>query len=133
MLTNTSFLERVRDIFDMFDSEMDGVIDVQDFWEMCVSIGREITRDQAKEALSKLDLNGDGVVDFDEFFAWWVPFEQRMQEKIRQAEEERRREYERKRAEDEAEREEEAKREKEEAQVWMHHQNSCFAVILYAC
>lgn len=70
----------------MFDSEGDGVIDANEFWEMCCSIGREITLDQAKEALTKLDLNNDGVVDFDEFFTWWVPFEQRMQEKIRQQE-----------------------------------------------
>lgn len=75
--------ERVQEIFDAFDTMNDGVIDVQEFWELCVGIGREITRDQAKEALSKLDLNGDGVVDFDEFFTWWVPFEQRMQEKIK--------------------------------------------------
>lgn len=73
----------MREIFDAFDTANDGVIDVQEFWELCVGIGREITRDQAKEALSKLDLNGDGVVDFDEFFTWWVPFEQRMQEKIK--------------------------------------------------
>lgn len=56
---------------------------MQEFWELCVGIGREITRDQAKEALAKLDLNHDEVVDFDEFFTWWVPFEQRMQEKIK--------------------------------------------------
>lgn len=73
----------MREIFDAFDTMNDGVIDVQEFWELCVGIGREITRDQAKEALSKLDLNSDGVVDFDEFFTWWVPFEQRMQEKIK--------------------------------------------------
>jgi len=59
---------RCKEVFDCFDADSNGNIDHKEFYEMCISLGREITIDQAKEALSKLDLNNDGVIDFEEFF-----------------------------------------------------------------
>lgn len=89
-------------MFDLFDAEkvhkcislsrspdalQDGVIDVLEFWEMCVGLGKPIEIDMAAEALRKLDVNCDGVVDLQEFTTWWVPFEARMIERMRQEEE----------------------------------------------
>ena len=50
----------------------DGIIDVLEFWEMCIALGKEIEVEAAAEALKKLDLNGDGVVDFEEFVVWYA-------------------------------------------------------------
>ena len=63
------------------------MIDVLEFWEMCVGLGKPIEIDMAAEALRKLDVNCDGVVDLQEFTTWWVPFEARMIERMRQEEE----------------------------------------------
>lgn len=69
--------------------------------QLCCSLGREVTLEQAAQGLKNLDANGDGVVDFEDFCKWWVPFEQRQKERQRQMEEERRKAYEAKRAEEE--------------------------------
>jgi Ca2+-binding EF-hand superfamily protein len=61
---------RIREIFNTFDSKGDGVIDDTEFWELCCSLGREITLEQASAGLKTLDLNKDGKVDFEDFHAW---------------------------------------------------------------
>lgn len=58
-----------------------------EFWEMCVGLGKPIEIDMAAEALRKLDVNCDGVVDIDEFSTWWIPFEARLLERMRQQQE----------------------------------------------
>lgn len=36
--------------------------------EIMLELGQQVTRDQVKELLFKLDSNGDGTIDFDEFY-----------------------------------------------------------------
>lgn len=59
-----------------------------EFWEMCVGLGKPIEIDMAADALRKLDVNCDGVVDINEFKTWWVPFEARMMERLQQQQQE---------------------------------------------
>jgi hypothetical protein len=55
----------------MYDEDDSGAIDAKELQKLCKDLGVEVSDDQLEEALRDLDMNGDGVVDFDEFKRWW--------------------------------------------------------------
>ena len=58
-------------IFDHFDADHTGKINVIELQEMCESMGKEMDINAAWEALKALDKAGDGMISFDEFLEWW--------------------------------------------------------------
>eukprot|EP00007_Cunea_sp_BSH-02190019_P008298 CAMPEP_0174238172 /NCGR_PEP_ID=MMETSP0417-20130205/10387_1 /TAXON_ID=242541 /ORGANISM="Mayorella sp, Strain BSH-02190019" /LENGTH=742 /DNA_ID=CAMNT_0015316989 /DNA_START=1 /DNA_END=2229 /DNA_ORIENTATION=- len=67
---------RVRKIFDMFDTDRNETLDIQEFQELAFAVGETLTNEQTKEVVNKLDENGDGVISFDEFYHWWTNAEE---------------------------------------------------------
>lgn len=64
-------IDEIRKEFDFFDSDHNGQIDQGEFWELLKILSPNAKESQAAEGFSLIDENSDGVIDFDEFLAWW--------------------------------------------------------------
>lgn len=61
----------VKKTFSKYDTDGSGSIDKDELAVLCKELGCELDEDQLEEALIDLDLNKDGVIDFDEFSRWY--------------------------------------------------------------
>lgn len=61
--------EELKEAFDVFDKDKDGLISVEELGVVLCSLGlREGTKvEDCKEMVKKVDRDGDGMVNFDEF------------------------------------------------------------------
>ncbi|KAE8669191.1 GTPase-activating protein gyp7-like [Hibiscus syriacus] len=61
--------EMLKDAFDVFDRDHDGLITVEELGSVLNSLGlKEGDRvEDCREMIRKVDIDGDGMVDFDEF------------------------------------------------------------------
>ncbi|KAF5199702.1 Calmodulin-like protein [Thalictrum thalictroides] len=61
--------DELRDAFDVFDGDKDGVITVEELVSVLSSLGlkKGIQFEDCKEMIKKVDMDGDGMVNFDEF------------------------------------------------------------------
>lgn len=66
-----SFTGRVEKIFQMFDTDHNGNIDANEFQQLAFQLGEPLTNEEVTEAIKQIDKNQDGVINFDEFYAWW--------------------------------------------------------------
>ncbi len=64
-------IAQIREEFDFFDKDKNGEIDQKEFWELLKIISPKATEEQAYEGFDIIDENDDGVINFDEFLAWW--------------------------------------------------------------
>ena len=58
--------------FALADKDDDGYIDIAEFRQLGWRTGQEMTQEEAEAAVSVLDTNKDGVVEFSEFVAWFA-------------------------------------------------------------
>ena len=68
---NTLSNDTVKKVFDTYDKDGSGAIDAEELQKLSEELGRPLTADELAEAMKDLDINKDGVVDFDEFRRWW--------------------------------------------------------------
>ena len=61
----------VKVAFNKYDADGSGAIDKEELGELSKELGHELTPDELDKALKDLDLNGDGVIDMNEFSRWW--------------------------------------------------------------
>mmetsp|Transcript_101590 Transcript_101590/g.185375 ORF Transcript_101590/g.185375 Transcript_101590/m.185375 type:complete len:1014 (-) Transcript_101590:193-3234(-) len=64
--------EAIRAVFNNYDKDGSGSIDLQELSQMCKELGRTVTEAQAKEAMKQLDRDGSGKCDFNEFLLYWT-------------------------------------------------------------
>ena len=57
----------VRPAFIKFDADGSGAIDKNELQQLSETLGFPLTDEQTDIALKDLDMNGDGVIDFNEF------------------------------------------------------------------
>ena len=57
--------------FNKFDKDGSGSIDKEELANLSKELGSELTEEQLQNALKDLDLNGDGVIDINEFARWY--------------------------------------------------------------
>jgi len=60
-----------RRIFDEFDRDGSGSIDREEFQQLCFRLGEPMTSEQVGEAMSSIDKDRNGTIDYDEFELWW--------------------------------------------------------------
>ena len=77
----------VRESFDALDKDKSGTIDVQELKELLKMLSHsdkgEVTDEDAKAAMSSLDLDGSGYLDFAEFTIWYVNSKERLKNEVR--------------------------------------------------
>ena len=63
--------EELHEIFDHFDRNGDGKIDRDEFVELMKALDAFETDRDANLGFKAIDLDGSGVVEFDEFARWY--------------------------------------------------------------
>jgi len=61
----------VMPAFKKFDKDGSGEIDREELGELSAELGHTLTAEQINDALIDLDINGDGVIDLEEFKRWF--------------------------------------------------------------
>jgi Ca2+-binding EF-hand superfamily protein len=60
-----------RVIFNKYDLDEDGVIDAGEFKFMCRDLGHQLSEEEEKFAVLKVDKSGTGKICYDDFLEWW--------------------------------------------------------------
>ena len=64
--------EEAEAIFTAYDREGDGHMDVESFQKMSLALaGVRLTKEQAINAVRIIDLDGNGTIEFEEFYEFW--------------------------------------------------------------
>jgi Ca2+-binding EF-hand superfamily protein len=56
--------------FDLIDADKDGRISAEELVRLMEALGQPITLDRAQAGVARLDKDGDGLIDIDEFGAF---------------------------------------------------------------
>eukprot|EP01029_Cantina_marsupialis_P019648 TRINITY_DN456_c0_g1_i1.p1 TRINITY_DN456_c0_g1~~TRINITY_DN456_c0_g1_i1.p1 ORF type:complete len:697 (+),score=290.71 TRINITY_DN456_c0_g1_i1:540-2630(+) len=62
--------KEIREVFEYFDSDSSGSMNQEEFWSCTTGIGLVFSEKEIGDIFAKLDLSGDGMIDFDEFTVW---------------------------------------------------------------
>lgn len=60
-------LENLRDAFKVFDIDKNGSITAEELQNVLGSLGEESTMAECRKMISGVDVDGDGMISFDEF------------------------------------------------------------------
>ena len=69
---NEEELDELREAFDYNDRDGDGRIQLDEFSAMLDELEAEMTDGDIRIGFKDIDTNDDGLVDFQEFVAWWT-------------------------------------------------------------
>lgn len=61
----------VREIYDHYDRDKDGVISPREFARVLEALGMELEEHELKLALGEVDRDGSQQIEWDEFLGWW--------------------------------------------------------------
>jgi Ca2+-binding EF-hand superfamily protein len=65
-------LAELRETFEYNDRDSDGRIELDEFIEMLDELESDMSDGEAKIGFADIDTNDDGLIDFEEFVAWWT-------------------------------------------------------------
>ncbi|KAI8824298.1 uncharacterized protein EV422DRAFT_315601 [Fimicolochytrium jonesii] len=60
-----------RVIFDKFDTDSSGTINVREFRDLCYDMGYFLSDKELSMAIKLLDVDGNGEISYGEFINWW--------------------------------------------------------------
>lgn len=63
--------KETRMVFDMIDKDRSGSIDIEELELLLLALGQPIPRDELSEAFMRLDQDGSGKLEYEEFFDWY--------------------------------------------------------------
>lgn len=64
-------LRELKETFDHFDADKNGVIDRHEFRTLLRTLDAEFSEDDVKRGMKILDANENDVIDWEEFVGWW--------------------------------------------------------------
>jgi Ca2+-binding EF-hand superfamily protein len=64
-------LDELREAFDYNDRDGDGRIQLDEFSAMLDELEAQMTPSDIEIGFKDIDTNDDGLIDFQEFVAWW--------------------------------------------------------------
>jgi calmodulin len=65
-------LDELRESFDYNDRDGDGRIEMSEFAAMLDELEAGMSKREVEIGFKDIDTNDDGLVDFEEFAAWWT-------------------------------------------------------------
>ena len=65
-------LDELREAFDYNDRDSDGKIQLDEFSSMLDELEAEMSKSDIEIGFKDIDINDDGLIDFEEFVAWWA-------------------------------------------------------------
>ena len=69
---NEEQLDELREAFDYNDRDGDGRVQVDEFSAMLDELEAGMTDKDIEIGFKDIDTNDDGLIDFQEFVAWWA-------------------------------------------------------------
>jgi calmodulin len=69
---NEEQLDELREAFDYNDRDGDGRIQLDEFSDMLDELEAEMSEKEVEIGFKDIDTNDDGLIDFQEFVAWWT-------------------------------------------------------------
>ena len=63
-------MAEIIEVFEFFDSDGSGTLNVTEFWSCCTGIGLVLSEEEAQETFNSLDTSGDNMISIDEFSVW---------------------------------------------------------------
>lgn len=69
---NEEELDELREAFDYNDRDNDGRIQLDEFSAMLDELEAEMSGNEIEIGFKDIDTNDDGLIDFEEFVAWWT-------------------------------------------------------------
>ena len=64
--------KEARRLFNAVDNDRSGHLDAAEVKELARKLKLDLTDEDVKVAMKKMDADGNGTVDFDEFFGWYI-------------------------------------------------------------
>ncbi len=64
--------DELRDAFDAFDTNRDGLVAIDELLEVMRKHGEKMSRDEARASLQQADTDGDGQLSYEEFVAFML-------------------------------------------------------------
>ena len=61
----------IREIFDHYDSDGNGVVDAAEFARLCRTLDPQFDDAEIAVGLAIVDSDGNGQIEFEEFTNWW--------------------------------------------------------------
>jgi hypothetical protein len=68
---NNNLIKVLKEVFDSFDLDNSGFIDLHEIKAVAKKLGSEIAEGEAQLIMKELDTNKDGKISFEEFTNWW--------------------------------------------------------------
>lgn len=65
-------LDELRESFDYNDRDGDGRIELSEFAAMLDELEAGMSKQEVEIGFKDIDTNDDGLIDFEEFAAWWA-------------------------------------------------------------
>lgn len=64
-------IEEIREIFDHFDKDGNGIIDREEFGQLLTALGGGYSKAEADAGFRAVDTNKNGQIEFRELVRWW--------------------------------------------------------------
>merc|ERR1739838_145513 len=67
-LSDKNTKEEIDRVFKLFDKDRNGTLESDDLSRVCKELGEDMSEEDIREVITRMDVNGDGVVDLDDFY-----------------------------------------------------------------
>lgn len=78
-------VDEMREVFSCFDKDASGKVTTSELGLVLRSMNKNFNEDQLKKIVGRFDSNGDGQIDFDEFFAMMTRYERKEVDELQAA------------------------------------------------
>merc|ERR1712151_179664 len=68
-LSDKNTKEEIDRVFKLFDKDRNGTLEADDLSRVCKELGEDMTEEDIREVIGRMDVDGDGAVGLDYFYA----------------------------------------------------------------
>merc|ERR1712179_654865 len=68
-ITDKNTKEEIDRVFKLFDKDRNGTLEADNLSRVCKELGEDMPEEDVREVIQRMDLDGDGAVGLDDFYA----------------------------------------------------------------